>query len=597
MADSPTAAWDAQLGQLATLGDDELASLEQDMVTAYDTASTSGDTATAAAIADALEDVQDEMDKRGTPSADTIPAPAAQPAPVAAPVPAAGVVADATAVADPPTPAVEETPATGETQGEPENDADTADATSTEPAAATAEEETSPEDKEGTTVAATAVTVPSGREPVVSEATAASVVVAGADLPGIGVGQPYNDQLQFGTAMMNRINSIARVAGGDGEQLLVASIKSDAPPERILSYKDPEGNLNKILEVTHPEAITAAGGMCAPLTTKYTLWDIGGVEDRPVRDTALVGFQADRGGIRFFPSPVLADIGGAVGFWTSANDLAALAGTPVKVCSRIACPAEIHAEIQAVTMCLTFGVMQQRVFPELAVANTKLAMIAHARLAEAALLAQIKAGSRLATETSKLSAVRDILDSIGRTVIYFRDRYRLGPQIPLRAIFPVWLLEVLRGDIAMGDPEDNLRGTLSMSDADIQGFFADRKINVTWALDSSAPGTNGGGFYGPSSSGIPAWPTSLEWALYPEGTWLFLDGGTLDLGVVRDSTLVKTNDYMQFSESFEATAKQGGESFWVTSAIKLTGQYQGPRLDPLAQTTLTNLVTETAANA
>jgi hypothetical protein len=437
-----------------------------------------------------------------------------------------------------------------------------------------------------------AVVVPTGHDPVVTAAATPSLVVAGADLPGIGVGTPFASPQQFGQAMTSRIQSINRVSGGDGEQLLVASIQASAPPERTLSFTDADANRAKIDAVTHIDAITAAGGMCAPLTTKYDLWDIGGVTDRPVRDTALVGFQAERGGIRLYPSPVLADVAGAVGFWTNANDVAALAGTPTKVCARINCPAAVTAEIQAVTMCLTFGVMMSRVFPELVVANNRLAMIAHARLAESALLAQIKAGSRQATETAKLSAVRDILDSIGRTVIYFRDRYRLGPQIPLHAIFPVWLLEVLRGDIAMGDPaaSGGLRNTLSLSDADIQGFFSDRKINVTWALDSSVPGTNGGGFMGASTSGIPAWPTSLQWALYPEGTWLFLDGGTLDLGVVRDSSLVKTNDYMQFSESFEAAAKQGGESFWITSDIVLTGMYQGPRVDPA-------FLAATAANA
>jgi hypothetical protein len=52
---------------------------------------------------------------------------------------------------------------------------------------------------------------------------------------------------------------------------------------------------------------------------------------------------------------------------------------------------------------------------------------------------------------------------------------------------------------------------------------------------------------------------------------LFLDGGTLDLGVIRDSTLVGTNDYKMFVETFENVALVGVESLQVTSTINVNG--------------------------
>lgn len=51
--------------------------------------------------------------------------------------------------------------------------------------------------------------------------------------------------------------------------------------------------------------------------------------------------------------------------------------------------------------------------------------------------------------------------------------------------------------------------------------------------------------------------------MYAEGTWLHLDGGTLDLGLVRDSALNKTNQFQIFSESFENVAKVGPESLEI----------------------------------
>ena len=52
---------------------------------------------------------------------------------------------------------------------------------------------------------------------------------------------------------------------------------------------------------------------------------------------------------------------------------------------------------------------------------------------------------------------------------------------------------------------------------------------------------------------------------------MFLDGGTLDLGIIRDSTLVGTNDYKMFVETFEGIAKVGIESLSVTSTIQING--------------------------
>lgn len=545
------------LDKLADLDDAALQTLEGSITDAFDAADAANNDADANELADALDQVRMEKSKRS---------------PDAAAAPDAAATADAAPV--------EASAAPTEGEGAP---------------AVTAEE--------GITVAQSTVQVPSGHAPVVASAPV-NVVYAGADLPNKAAGTEFTSGLEFGTAMAHRINTLRNVTGGDGEQIMVASIMApEVTGEKLLNSRDPEGNRRKIEAATNEEmirefgnissqAVTAAGGLCAPLATRYDLFDCGGVTDRPVRDS-LVGFQADRGGLRWFSAPALADLQPAVGFWTSTDDAdAASAGlpNPVKACARIACPTESTAEIQAVTLCLTFGVMQSRVFPETTIANNKLALVAHARLAESALLAQIKAGSVQVSEGSGISAVRDLLNTIGRISLYYRDRYRLDKDMPLRAIFPAWLLEVLRGDIMLGDPESDLRRTLSMTDADITGFFSDRKINVTWALDSAVPGTLGGGFFPAMTTTIPAFPSSVQWALFAEGSWLFLDGGQLDLGIVRDSTLVKVNDYMQFSETFEAATRIGCESLWITSALALTGQYMGPRTDPA-------FLAATAANA
>lgn len=426
---------------------------------------------------------------------------------------------------------------------------------------------------------AAAPVVPAGSEPVMAAASGTRVY-AGADIPGYTAGYEFTSGEEFGKALAKRINTVMSLRGGDGEKVVIASLERETAPERTLNSGDPFKNWQKIEEVTHPDAIIAAGGCCAPLVTKYDLFDCGGVTDRPVKD-ALAGFRAERGGIRFFKGPALADVNGALGFWTCADDAAASVEDSLtwKVCARIDCPPEQTAELQAITLCLTFGVLQTRIFPEVAVANNKLALVAQARLGDAALLAQIKVGSTLVTDAgTPLGATRDILDVLNRASMYFRDRYRINKNVPLRAVLPFWILNVLRGDLIKAPFEGQSPAEFfGISDDQVQTFFSDAGINVTWALDSAVPATYGGGFY-PAITGaaLPAWPTSVQWALFPEGTWLFLDGGQLDLGVIRDSSLVRVNDYMTFSESWEAAVNIGCESLWITSAIDVTGKAQGP---------------------
>lgn len=441
--------------------------------------------------------------------------------------------------------------------------------------------------EEGTPVAAAAgteVAVPQGAEPVVAAGRGSRVFVGG-NVPGFTPGTELSTQEEFGQAMSARINTLLRLNGGDGEQVVIASIKSDAPEDRTLQGSDPYQIMDKIRAVTDPDAlvqsnpgtaITASGGCCAPLVTRYDLWDDGGTTARPVRDS-LAGFRADRGGIRFYPGPHLADLQGALGFWTCADDTAAdeRNTSTWKVCADIDCPAEQTAELQAITMCIKFGVLQTRIFPEVAAANNKLAMVAQARLADSALLAQIKAGSYGITDAGTTwGAVRDLMNTIGRASMYYRDRYRLT-SAPLRAILPAWVLEAMRTDLLDGPDWGRPWGThYGVSEDEMRTFFSNRNINVTFALDSAVPATNGGGFFATANANaLPAWPTTCEWALFPEGAWLYLDGGSLDLGVIRDSTLVRVNDYMEFAETFEAAALIGGESLWVTSTIDVSGKY------------------------
>lgn len=85
--------------------------------------------------------------------------------------------------------------------------------------------------------------------------------------------------------------------------------------------------------------------------------------------------------------------------------------------------------------------------------------------------------------------------------------------------------------------------------------------------------------YGDAAAGgaIPGFPDQIDSLLFAPGSWLFLDGGSLDLGLVRDSTLNAKNRYRQFSETFEGAAHRGIESLRLVMEVQPTGQTSGTK--------------------
>src|SRR6185503_2072567 len=76
-----------------------------------------------------------------------------------------------------------------------------------------------------------------------------------------------------------------------------------------------------------------------------------------------------------------------------------------------------------------------------------------------------------------------------------------------------------------------------------------------------------------TAAAILDFPSTMEWFLFAPGTWLHLDSGTLDLGVVRDSLLNSTNDFQVFAEGWENVAFVGVESQVITTAICPSGTF------------------------
>lgn len=452
-------------------------------------------------------------------------------------------------------------------------------------------------------------------------------ITAGADIPGYGLGAELKDLSEVSKAFSERLRAIGSRGTGNGEQHTVASFNIDYPTDRRLVGGDRLINESRMDAVASPEAVVAAGGICAPLPIDEELITYGST-NRPVRDS-LPRFNAERGGVIYLTPPTLADVDGAVSIWTLADDYAAIGadlptdgllpgevparsaadgtlgtsvypghinGTgadvtgPVKPCIRITCGEEIRAYVDAIPSCFTIGNMQARAYPELVEKHLELALVWQARFGEQRLLTRIGNLSTKVRTKATHGITRDFLNALSQAVAGFRSRHRLDENFRLHAILPVWFRDAIRADMLLQIAGDGQDATFGLTDATIDRWIAERGVNVTWALDGEAGQVFGDQEGAPTLSGVNVtpgtetdlveFPDEVIWYLFPEGGFVFLDGGTLDLGIVRDSTLNSKNDYQIFVETFEGLIKRAPETFRVTTPLNILGATTGT-VDPV----------------
>lgn len=586
-----------RLGRLGELADGELSGLEQELVQAFDAADAAGDVDTMSQCADALDSVRAESQRRAS-AGSTQDAGATAPAAEAAPVAASG--ADS-AVLDPP--ATEDEVTDPEPTAEvtaPSDEAPTEETTpealaeGTEVAPEATDEAPAPADEAPTEDTATEDTASSQEEPSMDDAALTADVVpddnvpdpeslrppttirAGGDIPGVTAGSPLDTLDEVAEALTARINSIQHTTGGGGEQLIVATLTASIEDEsRILRRGDAEGNAAKIRAALEPEALTAAAnGWCAPRTPIYTQFGLGDA-DRPVRDS-LTSFQADRGGIVYSTPAKLSDGTYGAGDWVwdsgssswkaSSDPATAVGAGTTKVIYDAVCSAELTADLEALTSQIRFTNMIARAYPEWVRRNMELALIAHARFCENRLMYFMWAATDKVTADASinLGATRDVLVGLRSLCAYYRNKHRMARDAQMDVWAPGWLLDQCVLDLMLQQPGDN---TLGAATAEVEGYIRESNVNVTWFRDT-VPGYATSQYMG--ANGV--FPANAAIVIAAPGTFLHLDGGTLDLGVVRDASLVGTNQYIEFSESLETLAKVGIEAFGWSPAVKIQGQ-------------------------
>ena len=396
-----------------------------------------------------------------------------------------------------------------------------------------------------------------------------AVLVASSTADAVKPGTELDDT-DFAKVMIEKARRLGRPnksQHGTEERYLLASAAFQFPEERRLTG-DFESDSRKIrsLRNTEGRSLLASGGLCAPVTNLYTIPQFA-TTARPVRD-ALISFSADRGGVNVPTPTTLSSAANAITLITEAND--ALGGTfATKSCLDQTCLSYVETLVTIISHCREYGNLNARAWPESIAFENELTMAEHARTAEQYLLDRIKALSLQVTQADVYSTTYDLIYAIGKAASGIRYRLRTGDNVMLRALLPSWIPDMMVADIA-ATPFDRF-----VSKQQVTQILRSAGVEPTFYFDTPTTGTTQGFADEVTNSTLDSYPQVAQWALYVEGAFIHVDGGSLELGLVRDSTLNSTNDFQMFGETFENVARlapaQG--ALWITSTVCPSGEF------------------------
>jgi hypothetical protein len=435
-----------------------------------------------------------------------------------------------------------------------------------------------------------AVRRPANRAPRKTSAnTSQAAITAAAGLPGHGAGQVLKSDNDVFAAFDAAVRFAQATPPDQALNQPIISLRSEIPEELQLG-RDPILNDRKIEARSGTRAIVAAGGACAPVPYRYDLPTVGDV-NQPVRDEASVRYGAQRAGINLFIPPTLVDVQGtgattsAFSEWTYANDVNPTSPT-TKPYLRIDCGNNTPqvTRVNAIVTQYESGNMLERWYPELIKAYTDLIAVGAARFSEAKRLAAIAAGSKIVSHGQILGSASDIFPALDQLIDGIEYRHRITSPNPIRVIGFDWVRGSIVTDlIRRGAGEGrSLEERLAMVEGAIDAWFRARNCNITWSPDFQfgvALGSPGGPMAGVQNAGpVIGRPSIARFYVFMEGSWLYLDGGEFRVGVLRDVTKVRTNDWVFFSEYFENMAYHGvpGESYCYDIDICANGGYSSP---------------------
>jgi hypothetical protein len=403
------------------------------------------------------------------------------------------------------------------------------------------------------------------------------VLVASADIRGFTQGGELNGYKDLVKATVARAKTLP---DGRGAMNFVPVAQMQREFRYDVDDQTPFDKVHEILQAAaSPEALVAAGGWCSPSEISYDYFNI--VCEDGMYDLPTIGIR--RGGYRWPTSPSFGDLASstALWVWNETQDIAALTGTAqsgTKTCAHVPCAAYNEARLDCDGVCLTAGNLSTDAWPEQLANYMRLVMAAHAHRQNARQILKVAAlaTSVPLTGTSAQGTTVPILDSLELMRLDYINKYAMCDDATFEAVFPNWIKGMIRADLAKRKGWDSPGSAFNISDAEIGSWMTQRGIAAQFVQDWQVRGVGPTGAGGQTNMGstaaATAWPAKASYLFYPAGTYVKGNGMTLDLGVIRDSTLNATNDYTAaWMEDCWLVSNPGHEGRLVTVDVCANG--------------------------
>ena len=268
---------------------------------------------------------------------------------------------------------------------------------------------------------------PAPQTPPAGVVTVRDVLTASGDGTGFtaGEGIDWADAAQIVENRLRGFNqaqfaSAAQTGRHVREQHGVLTVRKPMPDEFTVKTSSVEDAMTVMDHAANETrlpggSLVAAGGWCAP---SEILYDLGC--ERESRDGlfSLPEIGVRRGGIQWTKGIDFSTIFNGTGFtFTEENDIAGNYGpggtTGDKPCYRVPCPTFDEARLAVSGLCITAGLLQQRGYPEVIARTVRGALVAHDHKMSANVLNAVIAGSTAVTmPATQVGATAPVLSAI-----------------------------------------------------------------------------------------------------------------------------------------------------------------------------------------
>jgi hypothetical protein len=387
-----------------------------------------------------------------------------------------------------------------------------------------------------------------------------ATLVASAGNPEFESGHKFGSLAEASSAIMNRLDALPHRSGQQNVSIRNGALQIRLPENEFTQTAMDESELlQKISKESRLTggSLTAAGGWGAPSEKALDFCvqeELDGLINLP--EIAIT-----RGGISYTKGPTFATVlASGTGFWDM-TEATAEAGVEQKTSLRPAVPTFVEQRLDAVGVMVEAGLLLRQGWPELVERYAALALKAHQYKLNQKKIAKIQAFTGAATNiTNGFGNELDLLHVMELVAEGERQRNFLSTGQTLEVIAPQWARAVIRAGLAQRTGVDSI----SVTNAQIDSHFSARGLNVQWLRGYQDM---------PLASGIAVtYPDSIEFIMYPAGTYVVGAAPVITLDTIYDSVNLKKNDYVHiFVEQGILVTNPCGEGRRITLPFIATG--------------------------